>query len=165
MIMAILRFMMMIFGLGIYDKVPTWTNLAGSELRGQRRGPPPSPVQASAPVWPVNPIKLLQKNYTLTKFYLQICFYSTACHCDLSSTEHWGVQPKVVSKPRRLQRDFSCKSLIVEWKYGWSPKWSLLVLPEVLTGRWSGQPRAPLPCYKLLMLLFEFLTWQDLNLL
>ena len=68
-IKAILWFVMMLRMVLELMTIPAWTSLAGSELRGQRRGPPPSPVQASEPVWPINPIKLLQKNHTLTKLW------------------------------------------------------------------------------------------------
>lgn len=163
MIMAILRFMMMIFGLGIYDKVPTWTNLAGSELRGQRRGPPPSPVQASAPVWPVNPIKLLQRNHALyysimtcpaqsievssrklfpslaaCKWFLleNYCFCAfnelllgLCCECNYGQRKR--KEPRLYSSGLKI---------LLKSKFKYS-----LFLPEALTGRWNGQPRAPSP--------------------
>ena len=40
------------------------------------------------------------------------------------------------------------KSPMTEWKYFWSPKLVLLVLPEVSTGRWNEQPKGPSPGFR-----------------
>ena len=56
-------------------KISTWTNLAGSELRGQSSGPPPSPVQASEPVWPLKPSNERRQSI----YYIGQIFKLTTC--------------------------------------------------------------------------------------